>query len=214
MTVPVPPAPILVVVPVKGGVDAKSRLRAPDGVRHEALALALALDTVSAVAATPSAVPVVVTSDPDVVAALRRVVGPTRVVPDRGGGLNDAIEAGAAQAGPGRAVAALLGDLPALRPGDLALALAACADADAAFVPDAAGTGTVLLHSRDGRRLHPAFGARSAAVHADRATRLDLELPRLRRDVDDADDLTQAVRLGVGRHTRRALGLPGPAGPT
>ena len=61
-----------VVVPVKGGPGAKSRLRAPDGVDRVVLARALALDTVTAAveAVGPDHV-VVVTSDRDVVAAVR-----------------------------------------------------------------------------------------------------------------------------------------------
>src|SRR5436305_745035 len=62
--------------------------------------------------------------------------------PDRG--LNPALDHGALSTG-AVAVAALSSDLPALRPQELAAALAAAAAADRCFVADAAGTGTTLL---------------------------------------------------------------------
>jgi len=62
--------PWYVVVPVKGGTAAKSRLHPPAGVAREDLALALATDCLAACCdAVPPARVVVVTSDPRVVAA-------------------------------------------------------------------------------------------------------------------------------------------------
>jgi 2-phospho-L-lactate guanylyltransferase len=103
-------------------------------------------------------------------------------------------------------VAALLGDLPALRPADLLAALDAAADHPRALLPDASGEGTVLLTARDAATLVPAFGPGSARAH-ERAghTRLDLDLPRLRTDVDDDTDLATAARLGLGPATLGAL---------
>jgi len=106
--------------------------------------------------------------------------------------------------GPGP-VAVLLADLPALRPGDLSAALTACARHASAYVPDAEGSGTVLLAALDAARLSPAFGAGSAARHDLVATRLELDLPRLRRDVDLQSGLRAAVSLGVGRRTAAVL---------
>lgn len=191
-----------VVVPVKGGPTAKSRLVAGAGHDHEALALALALDTLDAVAAAGVAALVVVTRDPRVArATLDRGA---RVVPDPGAGLNAAVEVGlaaAVAASPDHGVAVLLGDLPALRPRELTDALAACADHARAVVPDREGTGTVLLTARPPVRLRPEFGAGSAARHARHATRLDLDLPGLRSDVDDAEGLAAARVLGLGVRT-------------
>ncbi|WP_226344555.1 2-phospho-L-lactate guanylyltransferase [Agilicoccus flavus] len=210
------------VVPVKGGAAAKSRLVPPSGVDRASLARALAQDTLSAVAAladepaktagrsgsTATAAPVeavVVTSDADV-AGLARSLG-LGVVADPGAGLNAAVRAGWAGA-PG-AAAALLGDVPAVRAPDLAAAFEAAADALAggalaAFVPDADGIGTVFLLAA-GAGFDPRFGGGSAAAHARTARRLDLDLPRLRRDVDDASDLRAATRLGLGAATARLL---------
>jgi 2-phospho-L-lactate guanylyltransferase len=79
-------------------------------------------------------------------------------------------------------------------------------------VPDAEGTGTVLLTATPGHLLAPSFGAGSAARHATGATLLTPDLPRLRQDVDDVGSLAEAVQLGVGRHTAAVLAracLPG-----
>lgn len=194
-----------VVVPVKGGPDAKSRLRAPDGVDRLVLARALALDTVMAAGeAVGDGHVVVVTSDQDVVASVREL--PARTLPDPGEGLNAAVRAGLAAVPPGHPAAALLGDVPALRAADLRTALATADGYERWFVPDAEGTGTVLLGARDATSLRPRFGSGSAARHeADGLVRLDLALDRLRRDVDDTAALGEALRLGVGPSTAALL---------
>lgn len=198
-----------VVVPVKGGPRAKSRLRAPDGVDHGQLATALALDTVTAVAgAVGPARVVVVTSDPTVAATVA-ATGAV-VVPDPGAGLDAAVLAGARRAAgtasPAPRVAALLGDVPSATAGDVAAALAAATPYDAAVVPDADGVGTVLLTARTSETLRPRFGGASALAHEQAgAVRLDLDLPRLRRDVDDEASLRRALSLGVGDHTAALL---------
>ena len=194
-----------VVVPVKGGPGAKSRLRAPDGVDRVVLARALALDTVTAAveAVGPDHV-VVVTSDRDVVAAVRGFGA--RTLPDPDQGLNGAVRAGLAAVPSGHPAAVLLGDVPALRAADLRTALATADGYEGWFVPDAEGTGTVLLGAREATSLRPRFGSGSAARHeADGHVRLDLALERLRRDVDDAASLGEALRLGVGPSTAALL---------
>ncbi|MDG4767260.1 2-phospho-L-lactate guanylyltransferase [Solwaraspora sp. WMMD406] len=200
-----------VVLPVKRLSAAKSRLRgALDGVCHEELALALACDTVAAVLGCPLvAEAVVVTADPTAAAALAALGARTVDEPARPG-LNAALAHGAASAdggAAGRPVAALTADLPALRPAELTAALTAVrASAGAApagwFVPDAAGTGTVLLAAPAGTALRPCFGVDSARRHtASGVVRLDGDWPTLRRDVDTAADLAEATALGLGRHT-------------
>jgi 2-phospho-L-lactate guanylyltransferase len=196
-----------VVVPVKRLGQAKSRLRgAVPGVPHDDLVLALVLDTVAA-ALSCRAVGglVVVTSDPRVRAAV--VSAGARGIPDDpDAGLNPAFRHGAAAAN-GGGVAALAGDLPALRGSDLAAALTATTARG--YVPDAAGTGTTLLAAPAGTTLDPHFGPGSAGAHAaSGAARLAGDWPSLRRDVDTADDLRAAAALGVGPRTAALLGLP------
>jgi 2-phospho-L-lactate/phosphoenolpyruvate guanylyltransferase len=196
------------VVPVKGGANAKSRLHPPPGVAREDLALALAADCLTAcLAGMPPARVLVVTSDKR--ATTMAVDLGVRVVPDPGTGLDGAVRAARdlvlAEA-PGAALAVLLGDLPALRAGDLAAALGAAAAYPLAVVPDASGTGTVLLTATAAAAMEPSFGEGSAQRHeAGGHHRLDLDLPALRTDVDDDQGLATAVRLGVGEATRAVL---------
>jgi 2-phospho-L-lactate guanylyltransferase len=193
-----------VVLPVKVLGVAKSRLRgAVDEVPHERLALALAQDTAAAALACPDVAEVLaVTDDPTVAAALAALGA--RVAPDLpGAGLNAAFGYGASLL-PGRPVAALAADLPALRPEELAAALrTATQTADRRhYVADAPGTGTVLLAAPVGVPLDPRFGVGSAAAHRrSGAVPLSGDWPTLRRDVDTADDLAAATRLGLGPHT-------------
>lgn len=200
-----------VVVPVKGGDRAKTRLRAPVGVDHSRLATALALDTVTAAAHTVGAGQVVVVTGDPAIASQVGALGVV-VVSDPGGGLNPAISAGVAHlaatdaVGAVGGVAVLLGDLASVRPDDLARALTAAGDHPRAYVPDADDCGTVLLTSTTPGWLTPHFGGRSDEAHRDAGfVRLDLDLPRLRRDVDDAGSLRAALCLGVGEHTAALL---------
>jgi 2-phospho-L-lactate guanylyltransferase len=210
------------VVPVKGGARAKSRLHPPSGVPRAALAWAIARDCLDAVTvALPAACVHVVTAD-DGVARYAAGLGAV-VVRDPGRGLNEAVRAGVRAASTTAAhqgaallrptggesaregVGVLLGDLPALRPVDLLTGLQAAAAHPLAVVPDAHGTGTVLLTSLEGH-LDPAFGAGSAARHtAAGHHRLELDLPRLRTDVDDDASLRAAQRLGLGPATAAVL---------
>jgi 2-phospho-L-lactate/phosphoenolpyruvate guanylyltransferase len=195
-----------VVVPAKRLAVAKTRLRPltavlgdDAGTGHDALVLALLADTVAAAIACPAVTEVVVvTDDPDaadVVGALgARTVAD---VPDRG--LNPALEHGARSVtGP---VAALSSDLPALRPPELAAALAAAGAHPRAFVADAQGTGTTLLTAA-GVPLEPHFGTGSARAHrSSGAVALSGHWPGLLRDVDTDADLRAALALGAGPRT-------------
>ena len=194
------------VLPVKGMSEAKSRLAVGAGVSRIELARAMALDTIQAALSCPIVATVLVVTS-DVVVRAEVAAAGALVLPDPGLGLNAAIRHGAdhlASVGPGP-VAALLADLPALAAADLAAALSACAGSAAAYVPDAEGSGTVLLAAATAAGLRPAFGDGSAGRHDLFATRLDLDLPRLRRDVDVQSALREAVALGVGPRTTAAL---------
>lgn len=198
----------VVLVPVKQTTDAKTRLTGMSAVDRAALALAFACDTVAA-ARTAAAVErvVVVTNDP--AASVFRSLG-AEVLPDRpDAGLNPALVDAAhvvRDRDPHAAVAALSADLPALDAESLDVAFG-CVDAPYWFVSDAVGVGTTLLAADRGHRLDPAFGPHSRAAHRSRGA-VEAQCPglaRLRRDVDTPVDLWDAVRLGVGPHTRQAL---------
>jgi 2-phospho-L-lactate guanylyltransferase len=187
-----------VVVPVKGTSAAKSRLGATAG-----LARAIALDTVEAAVACAR---VVVVTPGDGAAFVE--LGAT-VVGDDGGGLGAAIDAGLRSVGAG-AVAVLLGDLPALRPEELAVALDAAARHPRSLVPDADGVGTVLITALPGEVHRPAFGGASRAAHvAAGYTELALDAASgLRRDVDTAEQLGALAAEGrLGPRTTAALAV-------
>lgn len=194
-----------VVVPAKRLAVAKTRLRPLTGASHDEWVLAMLADTVAAAVATPAVGAVVVVTDEPAAADVVRALGATTVpdVPDRG--LNPALEHGARATG-AAAVAALSSDLPALRPAELAAALAAAAVAPRCFVADAAGTGTTLLTAR-GVDLDPNFGRGSAGAHRDGGAQpLTGTWPGLTRDVDTAEDLRAALALGVGPRTTALAG--------
>lgn len=197
------------IIPVKRLGAAKTRLRgAVPADRHPELALAMVRDTAAAVlAAGAVSALLVVTDDPAVGAAVRELGA--RVVPDPGGGLNAAMRFGADEAaGLGAYRVVLAGDLPALRPEELDDVLARVPGR--AYVPDAAGIGTVLLAAPPGRPLDPRFGGPSARAHAESGAVALSGGAGLRQDVDTAADLDTVLTLGAGRRTcglLRDLGL-------
>ena len=194
------------VVPLKRLERAKTRL-AVAGARRAQLALAMGSDTVAAALAVGAVGGLLVVTDDPVVEARARSLGAAVLASAEG--LNEALAQGALEAGrrwPGLRVAALAADLPSLRPGELAAALAGAEEAGRSCVGDSARFGTTLLAAARGGALDPAFGEASFARHvAGGATPLTGGWPGLRLDVDTADDLAAAVRLGVGPHTAEAL---------
>ncbi len=197
----------VVIVPVKPATVGKSRL-ADAAVDRAALARAIALDTIAAAAgATRVARVVVVTDDEELIRAASGLPRITTVPETEAAGLDAAIALGAAAAGQGTPRAALLGDLPALRPADLDAALTAAGSVERGLVPDAEGTGSTLVTARAGAVWTTAFGEDSAARH-----RLlgctDLDVPEdstLRRDVDTPAQLAEAESLGLGPRTAALL---------
>ncbi|MGW6448892.1 2-phospho-L-lactate guanylyltransferase [Lentzea sp. NPDC055074] len=194
-------------VPVKTLDRAKTRLTSATGgdpVSHAALALALALDTVSAAVATPGVRRVVtITSDP-AVASEMAALGVESLPEPAEPGLNAALRHGARALRSNR-VGALQADLPALKSDELQAALEA-ARGRRAFVPDRQGTGTTLLLAAPGGELDPRFGLGSAGHHrVSGATALLGPWPSLRCDVDTEEDLRLALMLGLGTRTANAL---------
>lgn len=195
----------VVVIPVKQPERSKSRLGA---LRSDALAAAIALDTVAAAARTGTVARVwLLTDGPTLLPA--ELEGSVTVLHQRpAGGLNSAILAalpGIRAVHQGCGTAVLLGDLPALKTEEFAAALFAAAGHRLALVPDAENSGSTLITAAPGVGLVPQFGVGSAARH--RAAG-HVELPAgasLRRDVDTAADLAAAQRLGLGPRTAAVL---------
>ncbi|WP_327069063.1 2-phospho-L-lactate guanylyltransferase [Kitasatospora sp. NBC_01250] len=227
-TAQVPPAPLApaqpararagrsaawsLVLPLKPLALAKSRLDPYAGAHRADLALAFALDTVTAALNCPAVAQVLVVSRDPVagprLAGLGAVLVTDEPTGHPGEGLNPALAHGAAHARrlrPDAPLAALSADLPALRPAELARVLGAVPAGARAFLADAPGQGTTLLACAAGRQLEPAFGGASRQRHAlGGALELALpDVPSVRRDVDTGADLAEALLLGVGPHTRR-----------
>ncbi|MFE1172711.1 2-phospho-L-lactate guanylyltransferase [Streptomyces sp. NPDC058773] len=195
------------VVPLKPLVRAKSRLsRAAGEEFRPRLALAFALDTVTAALACENVQDVAVVTDDRQAAEQLAALG-ARIVPDTPArGLNAALAHGASVVRarrPGAAVAALNADLPALRPTELELVLHSASQFPRAFLADAADIGTTLLTATSGAELEPAFGGASRARHLASGAReiTGPAAPSVRRDVDTGEDLLAALALGVGPHT-------------
>ncbi|WP_395694262.1 2-phospho-L-lactate guanylyltransferase [Nocardioides sp.] len=198
-----PPVRYVVLVPVKPPAVGKSRLHAVGAADRRALAEAFALDTVAACVAAATVAEVLVVTD-DARFSTRLAGLGTAAIPDGvAGDLNGTLRQAAAEAHrrwPALRPVALCADLPALRPADLDAALAA-AGPHPAFVPDAAGVGTTL-YTATYEEFDPRFGVGSREAHLDAGAREILgAAASVRRDVDDLDDLRDAVALGVGPAT-------------
>ena len=212
-----------VVVPVKRAEHGKSRLDVP-GIDRVALARAIALDTIAAAAACAAVAQVVVVTDDGWMPLHATGIPGLRFVPDSDppglepmfaarfaslSRLDAAVARGIETADPRMPRAALLGDLPSLRPGDLAAALAGAASADRGVVADSEGTGSTLVTARAGVDWVTSFGDGSFARHVALGC-VPLEVSdasTLRRDVDTAQQLEEAAALGLGPRTAALLGL-------
>lgn len=197
------------VVPLKPLARAKSRLSTAAGEKlRPELALAFAMDTVSAATACPAVRGVVVVTDDPLAGRELSALGARVVGDEPGHGLNAALEHGARrvrESDPFSAVAALNADLPALRPDELLRVLHVAGEFPRAFLADAAGVGTTLLSALPGSDLGPAFGGASRNRHlASGAVEIGVTgVDSVRRDVDTGDDLRAALALGVGPRTFR-----------
>lgn len=197
-------------VPVKPTAVAKSRLSPLGDTARQALVVAFAADTVAAALACPLVSTVLAVTDDHVLAAQLAGLG-ARVLPDgTADDLNGSLVQGAAEVHrrwPELRVAALTADLPALKPEELARALAAASGQRLSFVPDAEGTGTTLLAAPSVELFSPRFGTGSREAHLALGGE-ELEpgdVPGLRRDVDRPEDLAAAAGLGLGPRTAAVL---------
>lgn len=201
-----------IVVPVKRPELAKTRLADAAGAHRPELARAFAADTVAAALLCPRVAAVIVVTDDEPAAAEARELGAIVVTDRPDAGLNAALRHGAEAARefrPDGPVAALSADLPALRPDELGAALDGASGYPESFVADQAGIGTTLYAATGVTGFSPRFGGRSRAAHrAAGAVELDLDaIASVRRDVDTAVDLWDALRLGVGARTKAIAAL-------
>ena len=199
------PSGYAVLVPVKPLAVAKSRLGDLGDRARRDLAAAFAADTVDAVLACGTVSRVLVVTDDHVLASALRDLG-VDVIPDGTTELNGTLVQAAAEMrrrAPGLRLAALCADLPALRPEELTRALEAADPDRMSFVSDEERLGTTAVVAPNLAWFRPAFGPASRRDHLQAgAFEVDgVDVPTLRRDVDDPTTLADALRLGVGPRT-------------
>lgn len=222
---------VRVLIAVKDLTAAKSRLAAEfSTLDRSRLVLAMLSDTVTAAKAVSVVESVTVVTPDPLVARTARDIG-ARVFDEPTGDLtqgpderlNHAFTAAAHVLRHGHGVGdisrganvtaehvdiiALQADLPAMRSAELAQAYTAARRGGRSLVVDHHGTGTAALILKDSpEELAPLFGGHSARRHTDSgAQELDGSWPGLRLDVDTADDVRRAHRLGVGPATSAVL---------
>ncbi len=195
-----------VLVPVKPPAFAKSRLGDLGDDARRDLATAFAVDTVTAAVACPSVDRVLVVTDDHELARGLAELG-VDVIPDgTTDDLNGTLRLAAAEMHrrhPELRLVALCADLPALRPEELATALGAGDPDTMSFVADRQGMGTTAVIAPTLEAFRPMFGPGSRQRHLDAGAHeiVGIDVPSVRHDVDDRDDLAGAMRLGVGRRT-------------
>jgi 2-phospho-L-lactate/phosphoenolpyruvate guanylyltransferase len=198
----------IAVVPVKDAKRAKSRLGPELETRRADLATAFAADTVTALSAARPVDLIVVVGGrglPEALLEDRRI----RTLPDPGG-LNAAAADGIAwvrRRHPSSGVLVLAADLPAATGTAVESLLASVSTPGRWVLPDVEFVGSTGLLMGPDDVVVPDFGEGSLARH--RAAGADVVetsgINGLRRDVDTAAQLVEAVALGVGPHTRVVL---------
>jgi 2-phospho-L-lactate/phosphoenolpyruvate guanylyltransferase len=185
--------PIAIVIPVKGGPQAKSRL-APvlSDVERLALARSMAAHVIEAARASSRAACVTVVTACPAMAGLARELGALVQHDIRNEGTAVACLQARDALGHDQAILFLNADLPWLRP--QTLDQLAQVEAAAVICPDRHRIGTNALLIRPGAALAPAFGGASFARHRAAATQAGVPMvifddPRIAFDVDDAADL-------------------------
>jgi 2-phospho-L-lactate guanylyltransferase len=194
----------VVLLPVKPPGRGKTRL---GNLPRDVLARAFAMDTATACLATASVRQVLVVTDDASFAATLSTMGCASIPDGISHDLNASLGLAAMEAArrwPDLVPVAVCADLPCLTAGELEAALAQ-EPGRPRFVADATGDGTTL-YTAPLEEFAPAFGFRSAALHAEAGTLpVEGELAGLRLDVDDVNDLRAAVSLGLGPHSAVAV---------
>ncbi len=198
------PPSYAVLLPVKPPGRGKTRL---GDLPRDELATAFAWDTAVSCLAAPSVRQVLVVTDDAGFASSIAELGCTAIPDGVSGDLNASLVLAAREAArrwPDLVPVAITADLPCLTAADLETALGE-RPGRPRFVADVSGEGTTL-YTAPLEEFEPQFGFRSAELHREGgAYPVAGDLPRLRLDVDDTDDLAAAVRLGVGPHTQSVV---------
>ena len=181
-------------VPLKQGVDSKSRLReALEPAERMALASAMAarvmtcLSNVNAINSLYLLAPTEVSE------------WPSHWLPDSGRGLNPELESARAQLG-NRPLLVIHADLPHLTVQDVQALLTAADDRGCAFAPDRHGRGTNAVALRDANPFRFAFGRDSLTPHRQqRPGAAIVERAALGFDIDTPADLAELHDMCAAR---------------
>lgn len=203
-----------VVIGVRGGPDAKSRL-APSlaPAQRARLVEAMLEDMIEVVLGTPGVRQLRVVTPTPGLASLAQDRG-ARVVWQAGdGGLNAGFGlalAATREEASYESIALLPGDLPLLSASDLEAALALADTHDIVLAPAIADGGTGAVVMRQGVRLPPSFGPDSLARHLVIADTLGLSrtivwAPSIGLDLDRPSDFPAVLALGACTRTARQL---------
>ena len=191
-----------VVIAVRGGPHAKSRCaEALSRTDRAALTAVMLEDMLAAVAHCAGVSRTWVVTPTFDLADLARRRGASVIHQHRADGLNAALRlaiSAVSEIAPYESLALMPGDLPLLRPEDLAASLMLTRTHAVALAPCLDG-GTGLIVLRSGAALMPAFGVRSFQRHAALAERRGLTVAvinarSLCNDIDRADDLFDVLK--------------------
>ncbi|MCH9677143.1 MAG: 2-phospho-L-lactate guanylyltransferase [Actinomycetia bacterium] len=186
-------------VPAKVLHHSKTRLG------REGLAAAFLADTVSALIESAQVSHVTVITQDLQLATLVSELGAAVIAEPEPADLLGALRVGIESVSNSHGILVALGDLPCLKPTDIDSFLFQAMNYDSSFACDTEGTGSTMWARLPGSPATPHFGTRSRAAHRENGC-IELSCsPALHRDVDTETDLWDALRIGVGPATTRAL---------
>jgi 2-phospho-L-lactate/phosphoenolpyruvate guanylyltransferase len=189
-------------IPAKALHNSKSRLDRSD------LAAAFLADTVAALLGSANVAQLTVITADAQVATLVENLGGDAILEGAATGLLPALELGIASVPISNGIVIALGDLPCLETADVDFFLTQAAHHDSSFTCDSGGTGSTMWARLPGSSAKPRFGVRSRADHRMHGAVEIGGSPGAHRDVDTSTDLWDAIRIGVGQHTLKALSAP------
>ena len=191
------------IVPAKRLKDAKSRLGRDD------LALPFLTDVITALSKSDLVESVTIVSADPTICHLAEEMGCRVVVEHSSDGLLPAITLGIEELDAANQlnILVVLGDLPCLSTDHVNRFLTQGSDNATSFISDAEGTGSTMWMRTHSTDHMPFFGPRSRARHRESGAIeiSDENFLGARRDVDTEVNLWDAVRIGVGEATHKAL---------
>jgi 2-phospho-L-lactate guanylyltransferase len=205
---------VVALVPFKCFTRAKQRLRQQfSDAQVEAIGRAMLEDVLYALRDAPGLEQVRVLTDDDAVAEAAEAAGARVRLRSPDPGLNAAIDQAAAEAADEGFDASLvaLGDLPLLRPDDVALVLEQGLVCPVAIVPSNDG-GTAMLYRRPCTAIPARFGEKSAERHMQTARDAELRCEVISAgdsptglDLDTPEDIERLLASGRSCRTRDVL---------